>query len=109
MWSEEEKRVYVCPVTDRKYDPLALKRSLTIYSTGRFNSILHDLRSADEVIAAKAMEDLVSIGRKTFSLLPLDVLDYQVYEAITQFTHYLAKKGPRVQSGQKPAPCINCP
>ena len=109
MWSEEEKKIYVCPITDGRYDPLQLRRAITIHSSGRFNAILHDLRSSDEVIAAKAMESLVDIGRKAFALKVLDTLDHAVYDAITAFTHYLSKKGQRVQSGQKPVPCINCP
>ena len=107
MWSEEEKQVYECP--HGHYDPLALKRGLVIHSTGRFNALLHEIRSSDEVVAAKAMEQLIDVGRKTFNLKALDVLDHEVYDAITAFTQYLRKKGPRAQSTQKPVPCINCP
>ena len=115
MFTENERQIYTCPITGRKYDPLAVKRSLAIASRGGFNAAVADSRSTDAVIRASGQERLVTYARSALSLLPINPetgvgwLDVVVLDAITAFTRWLAGKGGRVQSGPNSAPCTDCP
>ncbi len=115
FFSEADRLIYKCPVTEKALDPLALKRAITVASKNRFNAIVQEARSTDELVRATAEGQLVAVGRAAFGLAPIDpksgagVLDTVVLEAVTAFTRWLSKKGPTAQSGPDSAPCTACP
>ena len=115
MWTEAEKAIYTCPITQRKYDPLAVRRALVLASKNTFNAVVSRVRSQDAIEHETAMGELIAIGRKALDLPAVDVntgagwLDSQVYDAILAFTGFLRKKGLRAQSTPSTAPCTDCP
>lgn len=115
FFSEADRLIYKCPVTEKSLDPLAVKRAVTIASKNRFNALTQDYRSEDPLVRAVAEEALVGVARAAFGLKPIDgktgagTPDADALEALTAFTKWLTKKGPRAQSTQEPAPCTTCP
>lgn len=115
IFSEQDRQVYTCAATGRKYDPLAVKRGLVGASAGRFNEALAEYRDADPVKKAAGEEKLVRYARAALSLKPIDPvsgegwLDAQALEALTMFTRWLSGKGERARGGQSDAPCAACP
>ena len=108
MFSAAERQIYKCPVTGRDYDPLAVRRKLTLASKGTFNGIVSRLKSKDDLESTQALDEYITIGRKALDL-EATVLDASVYDSLTAFTHYLRGKGQRVQNGPTFAPCTDCP
>ena len=108
-FSDAERSIYTCPVTGRKYDPLALKRAIVRASKGDFNALVRAV--PDDA----AVEKLTAIARVAMGLNPIDVetgagvLDADAYEALLAFTLWLKGKGPRAQSGPDSTPCTDCP
>lgn len=105
MFSEQERQIYTCPFSGRKFDPLAVKRAIAKAAQGKFN----------ELVTADDTDGLIAVGRVAFGFAPVDpetgvgVLDATVYDALTAFTKWLAGKGQRAQSGPDSTPCTGCP
>lgn len=110
-----DARIYQCPVTQQFYDPLAVRRALTLASRpAGFNAALQDSRSADEAKQADGEARVIAATRAALGLPAIDaktgkgVPDQVVLDAITAFTRWLAGKGPRPADGSIGAPCTDC-
>lgn len=103
MFTPQEKSIYFCTVTNRSYDPLALKRQIAVESKGKFN----------EWVAAKTPEAeglMVALGRKVFGLPAFpEALDADALSALAKFTGWLKGKGPRAQNLPTSAPSTGGP
>lgn len=115
FFSDTDRAIYECPVTQQKLDPLAVKRHLIISTNNRFNALVREMSAEDERVRVAAEGELARAGRAAFNLTPLDprtgkgTLDAVVLEAVTAFTKWLTKKGSKAQSGPASAPCTDCP
>jgi len=104
VFTPEERAVYRCPVTNRAYDPLAVKRALDAATAGRFNALC-----GEKTDAARA--SLTDAARKAFGLKAIDpqtgdgVLDATVWDALCRFTGYLRGKGNRAKPTPQASPC----
>lgn len=114
-FTDQERLVYLCPVTGRHFDPLAVKRALVVATRNRFNQACADSASKDPVVAADAESVIVAGGRAAFGLRPIDpqtgdgTVDADVIEAVRAFTRWLRGKGPTAQNSPTSAPCTDCP
>jgi uncharacterized protein (DUF169 family) len=114
FFPEAERQVYCCPVTNRKYDPLAVKRAISAASKSRFNDMCADARSEDEAKALAAQGQIVAVARAALGLKPIDpetgegVLDADAYDALVQFTRWLRGKGGRAPETRSSSPCTGC-
>jgi hypothetical protein len=116
-FTDEERRVYKCPLTDRYHDPLAARRAMLARAGGaaKFNEAIKDSRSADPDVRDRGEAALVAAGRAALGLEPVDprtgagVPEAVVLEALTAFTRWLAGKGETVPAGPSGAPCTGCP
>ena len=109
LFSEQERQIYRCPHTNRDYDPLAVRRGLTIHSKGAFGRLCEEARSPDPVKQAVAQGALIDTARKSFDWKPLDVLDAVVWEALIAFTVYLRGKEKRAQTPPDSVPSTDSP
>lgn len=115
FFSDADRAIYECPVTQQKLDPLAVKRHLILSTKNRFNALVRELNADDDLVRIAAEGELARAGRVAFGLVPLDprtgkgTLDAVVLEAVTAFTKWLTKKGSKAQSGPASAPCTDCP
>lgn len=109
-FSEAERRIYRCPHTNRDYDPLAVKRQLTIHTAGKFGAYCRDSAGEDPVLAARAQEALTQAARKAFGLKPSpEPLDAVVWDTLIDFTRWLSGKGPRAQTTPNSVPSTASP
>ena len=95
MFSEQERQIYHCPHTNRDYDPLAVRRALTIQTQNTFGRLCTEAADPDPVKQALAQEALIAAARKAFGWPPLQVLDATVWDALIAFTEWLKGKGKR--------------
>jgi hypothetical protein len=114
MFSEAERQIYHCGVTNRAYDPLAVRRVLLVETRNKFGALCADAKSADPVKAALAEQSLTAAARKAFGLPPVNakgegVLDALVWDALIAFTVWLSGKGSAAQTKPDSAPCTDCP
>lgn len=113
MFTEQERTVYTCPVTGRKYDPLAVRRAIGRASGHKFNDLCADMASADPATRDAAEESLVRVARAALGLPAVGqdgsgVLDADAYDALVAFTEYLRGKGRRARSTPDSSPCTGC-
>ncbi len=113
-FTQKEKEIYHCPHAGRAYDPLAVRRVLTLETRAAFGRLCEEARDANPVKAANAQTALIAAARKAFSLPPIaadgaGVLDSIVWEGLIAYTQWLAGKGPRAKRTPASAPCTDCP
>jgi len=121
-FSENEKKIYHPPGSDKAFDPLQLDRTLTIRSGGNLNALvaarnakyagLGDIsqegRRRAEVDCAEAELALASIARDAFGLPPFpDCLDAQALEYLFHFLEWMEGKGER--AGTSPTEPASAP
>lgn len=87
MFTPEEKLIYTCPITNRVFDPLALKAQLAQESNHQFNTW----------VSKKDHASLEALAIKVFG-------GDQALRALTAFTRWLSGKGPRGQTSPTTAP-----
>ena len=104
LFSVQERSIYPCPVTDRAFDPLGVKRALTVATGNRFGALCGEARGEDAVKAAQAQITLTLAARKAFGFEPLVVTDAQVWEALIKFTQWLTGKGQRAKPQPQASP-----
>lgn len=110
FYQDHEKKIYSPPGSDKKYDPLAVERLLTVLSDGHFEKIwntwvaindnsgdikyTHEMRA---VASADAEMHLVKIARGAFQLPDFpDCLDAEVLEVLRDYIGWMEGKGQRV-------------
>jgi hypothetical protein len=114
FFSEQERKIYVAPNSEKKHDPLHLDRLLTIHSGNRLNELI-TLRNAISdnlgdvsvegkrqaaIESAKAELELARIARKTFGLPEFpECLDAEALETLYHFLEWLEGKG---ETARKP-------
>jgi hypothetical protein len=109
LFTEEERKIYHCPFTDRDYDPLTVRRALTVETKNAFGRLCDEARDSDPVKAALAQQALTTAARKAFGWEPLKVMDVTVWEALIAFTVYLRGKGTRAASTPETSPSSDGP
>lgn len=119
FFQAHEKAIYSPPESDRKYDPLAVERSLRLASNGSLSDLLADWRAgtdgrgdvssdpdrakeiarADAVTSARAEEELVRVSRIAFGLPPFpESTDAVALEYLSDYLEWMAGKGTRGSS-----------
>jgi hypothetical protein len=116
MFTERDRQIYTCPHTARKYDPLAVKRTLAVQSKRQINKWIADAQQTDDPGKADvAIGNLVAVARVAFALPAVDpktgegVPEATVYESFVAFTVWLRGKDEREQRTLSSAPCSGCP
>jgi len=105
--------IYLCPVTNRYYDPLRLRRELRLSAEdygAEFNELLDRARLDD----AKAEAALYSICRAAFALPPVHpsgagFTDATVADALEAFLRWQRGKGQRERHSPDAAPSTALP
>lgn len=121
FFQNHEKAIYSPPDCDRKFDPLALERTLRIVSGGRLPDLLADwtagfddrgdvssdperakeIQRANAVLSAQAEGELVRVARVAFELPPFpDSSDATALEYLQDYLEWMAGKGTRGSSPQ---------
>jgi len=91
--------VYQCPVTQRFYDPLEMRRALLIESSFQINEWIEEQKSSDPAVTWPAQAKVVAVTRKVFGLQPIDPItgggegDARVIAVLNAFTEWLEGKG----------------
>lgn len=103
-FSDEQRRIYKCPVTAHCHDPLALRRAFILSKD--YNSAAEGVRAHAEGTEshAQAEEKLVAIGRSIFAMPAINPdtgegwTDTEVIGAVSAFTRWLKGKVETAQS-----------
>lgn len=110
-----EQEIYKCPICDRYYDPLAVRRAVVLASAGKYNEAVAGRKGDDPVASAEAEALLVRAARAAFSLPAVDPAtgagwtDSQALDALGAFTRWLKAKKGSGQTGRNSTPCTGCP
>lgn len=110
FFEPHEKTIYSPEGSDKKFDPLAVERALTIATGGKLNDLLTQWRAASDglgdispegkaqsrVAAAEAEGQLAAVARAAFGLPPFpDCTDADALEWLCDYLRWMEGKGSR--------------
>lgn len=115
MYTTSDRQIYSHPGSDRKYDPMELRRRLVIHTEGRLNEWVAEFNDGEsEYVRALAEEKLVAAARKSFELKPAveahGVTDQTVLDYLAHYLEWLSTPSVTTSSPRPIArPCTDCP
>lgn len=97
FYTDDQKLIYTAP-TGTRFDPLAVHRSLILFSRGTLNDLLAAWgdKEGTEFGRAEAEENLIRVAREVFQLKPFDVeggvTDSTVIKVLCDYLEWLEGK-----------------